>query len=406
MELAPLLVFFRYDDVPGVIGRVGTLFGEAGVNIANMAVSRTRQGGKALMALSIDSPAPPELVERLRAGGFDDVASCCGSATSSRSPRGSSWRTTVWPRGALIFSTTVEAAVALDDAFAPSSSSCPGRTRKRVGSARTSSYCVERRLDALGARRGRGTRRRTSRLVDAEARCARRRDALVHVCGTATRVRRDPGLSLGHVRLPTAPDERVSQAAARVRFRAWSRDWPEPVERVAAFLRAAGAEARVEEFRGGTPTARDAADAVGCELAQIVKSLLFALRRARGARARPGRPARRPREDRRARRAPERRRSRRRRRSSARPASSRAPSRRSRCAHVERVLDRAAPARPRRRLGRRRLDEPHGRARTRRPRRGWRARSRWTSSRTRGITSTSRRRHGGERDAARPRRSG
>ena len=52
------MVFFRYDDVPGVIGRVGTLFGEAGVNIANMAVSRTRQGGKALMALSIDSPAP------------------------------------------------------------------------------------------------------------------------------------------------------------------------------------------------------------------------------------------------------------------------------------------------------------------------------------------------------------
>ncbi len=67
MELAPLLVFFRYDDVPGVIGRVGTLFGSAGVNIANMTVSRTRRGGKALMALSIDQPAPAELVERLRA---------------------------------------------------------------------------------------------------------------------------------------------------------------------------------------------------------------------------------------------------------------------------------------------------------------------------------------------------
>ena len=56
MELAPLLVVFRYDDVPGVIGRVGTLFGEAGVNIANMTVSRTGSGGKALMALSIDTP--------------------------------------------------------------------------------------------------------------------------------------------------------------------------------------------------------------------------------------------------------------------------------------------------------------------------------------------------------------
>jgi D-3-phosphoglycerate dehydrogenase len=73
MELAPLLVLFRYDDVPGVIGRVGTLFGEAGVNIANMTVSRTRRGGKALMALSLDSPAPPELVDRVHQEGFDDA---------------------------------------------------------------------------------------------------------------------------------------------------------------------------------------------------------------------------------------------------------------------------------------------------------------------------------------------
>jgi D-3-phosphoglycerate dehydrogenase / 2-oxoglutarate reductase len=72
MELAPLLVFFRYDDVPGVIGRVGTLFGDAGINIANMTVSRTRRGGKALMALSIDQPAPPELLGQLGAD-FDDA---------------------------------------------------------------------------------------------------------------------------------------------------------------------------------------------------------------------------------------------------------------------------------------------------------------------------------------------
>jgi hypothetical protein len=37
-----------------------------------MAVSRTRQGGKALMALSIDQPAPPELLARLGAD-FDDA---------------------------------------------------------------------------------------------------------------------------------------------------------------------------------------------------------------------------------------------------------------------------------------------------------------------------------------------
>jgi Cys-tRNA(Pro) deacylase len=51
--------------------------------------------------------------------------------------------------------------------------------------------------------------------------------------------------------------------------------WPEPVERVAAVLRAAGADARIEEFPSGTPTARDAARAVGCELEQIVKSVVL-----------------------------------------------------------------------------------------------------------------------------------
>jgi D-3-phosphoglycerate dehydrogenase len=72
IELAPRMIFLRYDDVPGVVGRVGTLLGEAGVNIANMAVSRSREAGKALMALSIDTPASPEVIERLRRG-VDDA---------------------------------------------------------------------------------------------------------------------------------------------------------------------------------------------------------------------------------------------------------------------------------------------------------------------------------------------
>jgi prolyl-tRNA editing enzyme YbaK/EbsC (Cys-tRNA(Pro) deacylase) len=50
---------------------------------------------------------------------------------------------------------------------------------------------------------------------------------------------------------------------------------PEPVARVARFLAEARAEARLQEFRAGTPTAGDAADAVGCQLDQIVKSLVF-----------------------------------------------------------------------------------------------------------------------------------
>ena len=53
------------------------------------------------------------------------------------------------------------------------------------------------------------------------------------------------------------------------------RNWPEPVQRVSAVLRAAAVDARIEEFAGGTPSAREAARAVGCELAQIVKSLVL-----------------------------------------------------------------------------------------------------------------------------------
>jgi prolyl-tRNA editing enzyme YbaK/EbsC (Cys-tRNA(Pro) deacylase) len=51
--------------------------------------------------------------------------------------------------------------------------------------------------------------------------------------------------------------------------------WPDPVERVAAVLRDAGMDARVEEFPEGAATADAAAKAVGCSRAQIVKSLLF-----------------------------------------------------------------------------------------------------------------------------------
>jgi prolyl-tRNA editing enzyme YbaK/EbsC (Cys-tRNA(Pro) deacylase) len=51
--------------------------------------------------------------------------------------------------------------------------------------------------------------------------------------------------------------------------------WPEPVERVAAVLRAGAVDARIEEFSEGTPTAREAARAIGCELSQIVKSVVL-----------------------------------------------------------------------------------------------------------------------------------
>ncbi|HKT45801.1 MAG TPA: YbaK/EbsC family protein [Gaiellaceae bacterium] len=51
--------------------------------------------------------------------------------------------------------------------------------------------------------------------------------------------------------------------------------WPESVERVASYLRVAAVDARLEEFPDGTPTAGDAARAIGCTRAEIVKSLVF-----------------------------------------------------------------------------------------------------------------------------------
>jgi D-3-phosphoglycerate dehydrogenase / 2-oxoglutarate reductase len=73
IELAPDMVFFRYDDIPGVIGRVGTMFGARGFNIANMAVSRTRDGKQALMALSVDEPPSAELIDEMHNVGFGDA---------------------------------------------------------------------------------------------------------------------------------------------------------------------------------------------------------------------------------------------------------------------------------------------------------------------------------------------
>jgi D-3-phosphoglycerate dehydrogenase len=74
VELDPLMLLVVNDDRPGMIGRLGTLLGETGVNIANMAVSRNRRGARALMALSVDTRPPDELLERMRGEpGFVDV---------------------------------------------------------------------------------------------------------------------------------------------------------------------------------------------------------------------------------------------------------------------------------------------------------------------------------------------
>jgi D-3-phosphoglycerate dehydrogenase len=61
------MLVVRNEDVAGVIGMVGTVLGEAGVNIDDMDVGRSPTGAAAMMAISTSSPVPAEVVEQLRA---------------------------------------------------------------------------------------------------------------------------------------------------------------------------------------------------------------------------------------------------------------------------------------------------------------------------------------------------
>ena len=69
IDMAPAdhMAFLFYEDRPGVIGRVGTILGENGVNIASMQVGRRKQGGEALMALTVDAGIPAGVLERVEA---------------------------------------------------------------------------------------------------------------------------------------------------------------------------------------------------------------------------------------------------------------------------------------------------------------------------------------------------
>jgi D-3-phosphoglycerate dehydrogenase len=64
IEIAEHFAFFRYADQPGMIGRVGTIFGEHGVNIASAAVG-AEEGAEAVMAVTADAPVPDELIREI-----------------------------------------------------------------------------------------------------------------------------------------------------------------------------------------------------------------------------------------------------------------------------------------------------------------------------------------------------
>ena len=75
-----VLLFFRYSDRPGVVGKIGSILGESGVNIAAMQVARREAGGEALMALTVDSSVDAELLSAVAA----EIGSTRGSIADLR----------------------------------------------------------------------------------------------------------------------------------------------------------------------------------------------------------------------------------------------------------------------------------------------------------------------------------
>lgn len=65
LPFAEHLAVFRYADRPGMIGRVGTMFGEEGVNIISAAVGAAPEGETAVMALTTDAPVRAATIERI-----------------------------------------------------------------------------------------------------------------------------------------------------------------------------------------------------------------------------------------------------------------------------------------------------------------------------------------------------
>ena len=66
-ELGPHMLYVTNDDKPGLIGRLGTVLGEAGVNIATFHLGRDRAGGDAIALVEIDGDIAPEVVAKVAA---------------------------------------------------------------------------------------------------------------------------------------------------------------------------------------------------------------------------------------------------------------------------------------------------------------------------------------------------
>src|SRR5918994_4607143 len=70
------MLFIRNEDRPGMIGKLGSILGEHGINIGNMAVGRGEPGSRAAMAVTVDEPVPEEVLKALlETPGFNQARS-------------------------------------------------------------------------------------------------------------------------------------------------------------------------------------------------------------------------------------------------------------------------------------------------------------------------------------------
>jgi D-3-phosphoglycerate dehydrogenase / 2-oxoglutarate reductase len=73
-EVGQHMLYTTNPDAPGIIGLLGTIMGENGVNIANFQLGRNRPGGDAIALLYLDAPVPADVLEKLRANPKIDSA--------------------------------------------------------------------------------------------------------------------------------------------------------------------------------------------------------------------------------------------------------------------------------------------------------------------------------------------
>jgi D-3-phosphoglycerate dehydrogenase len=66
-EFAPYMLYITNEDKPGFIGRLGTLLGNAGVNIANFNLGRSARGADAIALLQVDEPVADKILADIRA---------------------------------------------------------------------------------------------------------------------------------------------------------------------------------------------------------------------------------------------------------------------------------------------------------------------------------------------------